>query len=243
VTQSRRSALARIVAQELPAKTVVEDRGGIRGALRRPSVRVLYGSDTRALHRENGLLFAFDVSRVMYSSGNLAERARMARLDLTRETVVDFFAGIGYFAIPVGARTGAARVFACEKNPEAYGFLVENIRLNGAGQKVVPLLGDCRSVAPRGVADRVIMGYIGGTEKFLPAAIASLKPSGGVIHYHEAYPQETKFSDARRALGRAACGDWKVRFLAEREVKSFAPGIDHVVVDAEYRPLGRRTRT
>jgi len=154
--------------------------------------------------------------------------------------VVDLFAGIGYFTVPIAARSGASRIYACEKNPDSFAFLLENLRLNRVEEKVVPLSGDCRTSAPRGVADRVIMGYVGGTEKFLPTAIAALKPAGGTVHFHEAYPQETKFRDARRALGRAACGEWKVRFLREREVKSFAPGIDHVVVDAQYRPLSRR---
>lgn len=236
----RRQALAAIVGEELGARCVIEDRGGVRGALRRPQVRVLWGEGTRTVHTEHGLKFAFDAARVMFASGNTVERARMGSLDCRGETVVDLFAGIGYFSIPLAARAKAARVFACELNPDAFEFLQENARLNRVEDVIVPLAGDCRKVAPKGVADRVVCGYIGGTEKFLETAVAALKPEGGVVHFHEAYPQETKFEDARRALGRAACGDFKMRVVAQREVKSFAPGIDHVVVDAEFRPLSRR---
>src|SRR5438093_7466620 len=42
-----RRALAHIVAQELAARTVAEDLGGVRGALRRPRVRVLVGDETK----------------------------------------------------------------------------------------------------------------------------------------------------------------------------------------------------
>jgi tRNA wybutosine-synthesizing protein 2 len=192
---------------------------------------------TTTVHREHGLSFAFDAARVMFSSGNVAERARLGSLDCRGETVVDLFAGIGYFSIPLAARARASRVYACEVNPDAFEFLQENTRLNRVEETVVPLMGDCRKVAPRAVADRVVCGYIGGTDRFLPTALAALKPAGGIVHFHEAYPQETKFADARLALGRAACGGFKVRVLGQREVKSFAPGIDHVVVDAEFRPL------
>lgn len=231
-----RRALARILAEELPARCVAEDLGGVRGALRRPRVRVLHGKGTLTRHRENGLTFAFDVARVMFSSGNQAERARMGALDCRGETVVDLFAGIGYFTIPLAVRAGAVRVVACEKNPEAHAFLLENIKLNKASSVVEARLGDCRKVAPKGAADRVVLGYIHGTEAFLPTAIRALKPAGGIVHFHEAYPQETKFRDALLALARSAGGDHDIEVLDAREVKSFAPGIDHVAVTARVFP-------
>lgn len=242
VRLSSRRALAAILAEELPARCVVEDLGGIQGALRRPRVRVLYGKGTLTRHRENGLTFAFDVARVMFSSGNQAERARMGALDCRGETVVDLFAGIGYFTLPLAVRAHALRVIACEKNPDAYGFLLDNIRLNNASSAVEARLGDCRNVAPKGVADRVVLGYIHGTEGFLPTAIRALKPEGGILHFHEAYPQETKFRDALLALARAAGADYDIEVLEAREVKSFAPGIDHVAVTARLFPRGSAPR-
>lgn len=51
-------------------------------------------------HRENGITYSFDATKCMFSWGNLSEKLRMARLDCKEETVVDLFAGIGYFVLP-----------------------------------------------------------------------------------------------------------------------------------------------
>jgi tRNA wybutosine-synthesizing protein 2 len=236
VAEPERRAAAQALGGVLGARAVVEDRGVAPGPTRTPDAHLLWGTDTRCTHRENGVVFAFDPLRVMFASGNQAERARMAALDCTGQTVVDLFAGIGYLCLPIAVHGRPARVIACEVNPQAHGFLVENVALNRVHSVVEPRLGDCRQVAPHAVADRVLMGFVHGTEAFLPTALSCLKPSGGTIHYHEAYPQETKSDDARRALLRAAGAAWRMEVVGEREVKSFAPGIDHVVVDARFEP-------
>ena len=120
-------------ARVLGAKTVCADVRGVSGEFRQPSMEVLYGTDTESVRLENGIRYGFDVTKVMYASGNTDERMRMRRLDCRGETVVDMFAGIGYFTLPLARFSGARRVFACEKNPESYHYLVENIRLNEVG--------------------------------------------------------------------------------------------------------------
>ena len=64
--------------------------------------------------------------RVMFSSGNVDERVRMSKLKIEGECVVDMFAGIGYFTLPIAKYTGAT-VQAWEKNPVAYDYLKKNI--------------------------------------------------------------------------------------------------------------------
>lgn len=236
VSDADRRKAAAAIGQALGARAVVEDAGVRGGPTRTPDARALWGGPTRTVHRENGVQFALDPLRVMFASGNQAERARMAQLDCAGETVVDLFAGIGYLCLPIAVHGGPERVVACEVNPAAHEFLVENVRLNQVGSTVEPLLGDCRAVAPRGVADRVLMGYVHGTEAFIPTALECLTPAGGVLHFHEVYPQETKFADGLRALQRHAGDGWRVEVLGQREVKSFAPGIDHVCTDTRLTP-------
>lgn len=44
--------------------------------------------------------------------------------------------------------------------------------------------GDCGQVAPHGVADRVSLGLLPSSECGWAAAVAALKPSGGMLHVH-----------------------------------------------------------
>ena len=57
-------------------------------------------------HKENGIFYCLDITRCMFSSGNVTEKARMGRLQCTGETVVDLFAGIGYYTLPLLVHAG-----------------------------------------------------------------------------------------------------------------------------------------
>ena len=61
---------------------------------------------TLTTHKENGVLFTLNVTKIMFSSGNGTERMYMMDAGTQGETVVDMFAGIGYFSLPlcVGVR-------------------------------------------------------------------------------------------------------------------------------------------
>src|SRR5205807_835528 len=137
--------------------------------------------------------------------------------------VADLFAGIGYFTLPLAMRAHPAIVYACELNPISFQYLVRNIRLNRA-TNVVPLLGDCRDVMPRGVADWVIMGHFDARE-YLDVAFAVLRTRGTIV-YHELCPKE-QFPDAlARRLAAATRANWRnVTQMHTRIVKSYAPGI------------------
>ncbi len=197
-------------------------------------MEVLYGTDTESVRLENGIRYRFDVTKVMFASGNTDERMRMRRLDCEGETVLDMFAGIGYFTLPLAKFSGARRVFACEKNPESYEYLVRNIRDNGLQGRVIPILGDNRDLPGKAFADRILMGYVQTTSEFLPAALRMLRP-GGTIHYHDTF--YVKERDARiKEIFDEACGRDGYEVLSIREVKSFAPSVSHYVADVRVRP-------
>ncbi len=225
--------IAEAYARVLGAKSVLQDERGISGEWRLPGVRKILGGDTETIHLEDGVRFKLDAAKVMFSSGNLPERMRMARIAGRDEVVVDMFAGIGYFTIPMAVHSRPHKIFACEVNPTAFQYLEENVRINLV-ESVEPLLGDCRETAPEGVADRVIMGYLRAQE-FLPKAYKTLRPEG-VLHYHEACPNE--LADSRpwstvkktaEDMGRTA------QLLRKARLKSYAPGVSHIVLDVKLQ--------
>jgi len=211
-------------------------RGGISGAHREPDVEVVAGSgDTETVHTEHGTRYAMDLAEVMFSPGNKAERARMGEVVDSGERVVDMFAGIGYFTLPM-ARAGAD-VTAIERNPAAFRYLLENVRLNDVGATVHPYRADCRDVLAREdsatdvTADRVVMGYYDAYE-YLDSALGALVP-GGTLHLHEATPEPLVFErPVERVRAAAAERDRAVEILDTRRVKTHSEGVVHVVVDA-----------
>jgi tRNA wybutosine-synthesizing protein 2 len=211
--------------------SVLLDRG-VAGPFREPDREVIAGSaKTETVHREDGVVFKLDPAKVMFSAGNLQERMRMGRLG-GGETVVDMFAGIGYFTLPMAVHSRPKKIIAIEINPIAYGYLAENVRLNGVDGIVVPVHGDCDLVTPRAVADRVVMGYVGTTDQYLDAAIAALR-AGGVLHYHQTVPEKLyprKLEEDLAGAGERAGRSVKIERSAR--VKKYSPGILHAVVDA-----------
>ncbi|MFB6070675.1 MAG: class I SAM-dependent methyltransferase family protein [Halanaeroarchaeum sp.] len=210
-------------------------RHGVAGETRQPDVEVVAGSgDTETVHHEHGTAYALDLSRVVFAPGNKAERARMGEVVAADERVLDMFAGIGYFALPM-ARAGA-RVTAVEKNPEAFRYLAENASLNGVDDRVELVLGDCRDVVETRAAagdpafDRVVMGYYDAHE-YLDAALTAVA-AGGTLHVHAATPEAELWE---RPLGRVrAAADRAGREAsveARRTVKTHSEGVRHVVLD------------
>ena len=223
-----RERIAAAYADVLRAKSVVSDHG-VRGPWREPDVEVLFGGETETVHLEDGVRFRLDVARTMFSSGNVAERMRMGRVVRPGETVVDLFAGIGYFALPMAVHGRPARVVACEVNPAAFAYLEANVRLNCAWS-VEPRLGDCREVAPPNAADRIVMGLLRG-KPYLDVAMRTAKHAC-VLHYHEAVPVEDvpdgPWSRVEAAAHRAKR---RAELLAVHRIKSYAPRVAHVVLD------------
>ena len=204
---------------------------GIKGQFRRPNIEIIAGSNTKTIHKENSCKFALDVSKVMFSAGNFAERIRMSKLG-NGEYVLDMFGGIGQFSIPMAIHSKPRSVTAIEINQDAFYYLKKNIFLNSVCDIVRPLLGDCAQISPVNTIDRVIMGNF-DAYKYLEKGIRALK-MGGILHYHETVPIElqstrprTRVIEAAKKLGR------HVEAIRTNKVKNFSPGIWHVVVDAQ----------
>ena len=229
--------IGKAYAEALGAGSVLADVSGVSGEFRLPDMRLLYGEGGESVKTENGIRYSYDVTKVMFASGNLEERRRMERLDCAGETVVDMFCGIGYFTLPIARFAGARCVLACEKNPDSYRFLLENIKLNGVEGTVIPMLGDNRAIPGAHFADRILMGYVQTTSEFLPKARELAKP-GCIIHYHDTFPVGAQAERVRRIFSEVF-GEDGYEVLGIREVKSFAPSVSHYVADVRVRRSAR----
>ena len=228
-----KEAVGEKYAEILNCRTVLNDIGGISGEYREPNVEIIYGSErTETIHKENGIRYKLDLQKVMFSSGNIDERKRMATIAGLNETIVDLFAGIGYFTLPAAVYSKPKKIFAIEKNPISYNYLCQNITLNNVTNIVEPIHGDNRKVAPKNVADRIILGYFGGTHEFLPVAFDCLKNNCGVIHYHDTFPNENIPDIPMKHVEKVAEKYNKsAKLMKYKRVKSYAPGISHFVFD------------
>jgi tRNA wybutosine-synthesizing protein 2 len=112
------------------------------------------------------------------------------------------------------------------------------------GDIVDPVLGDNRNFNKEGIADRIIMGYLEDTHLFLPKALDFLKEDGGIIHYHEKCPnellQKRPLENMRLEVEKKG---WKMELLKMRTVKSYAPGVSHVVLDVRVGEKGIKENT
>jgi tRNA wybutosine-synthesizing protein 2 len=164
-----------------------------------------------------------------FSGGNKGERIGISRSIDAGECVVDMFSCVGQFALHI-AKSNDVNVIAIEINSEAYKFLVENIIMNKLEHKVTAVLGDCRLVHPNHVANRVIMGYLHDTEKYLPYALVTLKKSGGIIHMHKAV-SERLIKNNITCITNICKEDGYASEIYVRKIKNYSPGISHVVFD------------
>ncbi|XP_005627979.1 tRNA wybutosine-synthesizing protein 2 homolog isoform X1 [Canis lupus baileyi] len=259
---------------------------------RTPAVTLLLGDDGWVEHVDNGIRYKFDVTRCMFSFGNITEKLRVASLPCAGEVLVDLYAGIGYFTLPFLVHAGAAFVHACEWNPHAVVALRKNLDINGVAHRCQIHFGDNRKLKLSNIADRVNLGLIPSSEEGWPIACQLLRrDAGGILHIHQnvesypgktlqppgssemekehsSYPQQIVTNqwtngatrDSRRKMPSAATKPewqrwaesaetciatllqqvhgkpWKTQILHIQPVKSYAPHVDHIVLDLECRP-------
>jgi len=203
-------------------------------------VELMYGDpNTETIHKEYGYKFMLDVSKLMLCLGNSYERLRTARSVRHGETVVDMFAGIGQFSIPCAVLSKPSKVYAIEINEEAYRYLRVNVAINKVEGVVEPLLGDCKELTPAlgRIADRIIMGYFGGTIEALPAALGAVKPEGATIHFHEVVKRGTGKDELWNEISELCFRlGYTSTLLGSRIVKSYSATREHVVIEFKVKP-------
>ncbi|XP_062513565.1 tRNA wybutosine-synthesizing protein 2 homolog isoform X2 [Corticium candelabrum] len=219
---------------------------------RSPTVDLVRGDSGWVKHKENGIVYCYDVTKCMFSSGNISEKQWIGRLDCQSEVIVDLYAGIGYFTLTYLIHANARHVHACEWNRNAVTALRESLEANNVSTRCTIYEGDNRKVAPHGIADRVNLGLIPSCEDSWETACKCLNRStGGWLHIHGNV--NSRLADICSSKQRwmafvvksikkifsdlYSCElQWTVSGSSPRKVKSYGPHIWHMVVDVECRP-------
>ncbi|MEM4152839.1 MAG: methyltransferase [Candidatus Pacearchaeota archaeon] len=213
-------------------KTICIRTGPIKGQFRKPQIRIVVSrakkDKTITIHKEQGIFYKIDVAKLMFAKGNINERHRLAKIAKRNETVIDMFAGIGYFSLPLAKKV--KKVYAIEINPISFKYLQENIKINKL-KNVIVIKGNCAIVVPKLKikANRIIMGLLPSPFKYLKAAFKVAK-RGTVIHYHCLIKRGEEKKEIEKILKKINKMK-KIKMLGAIRVKSFSPSKDHYVLD------------
>ena len=121
-------------------------------------------------------------------------------------------------------------------NPESFKYLIENVKLNHFEDIITPINGDSKieviKLSNSGLkADRVIMGVFPAPKDFIKEALTLAKVEGTIYHY-EGIAEKEKYLDLFNEFKEIVeLNDFKCNLQAKRFVKSYGPGLYHVVLD------------
>jgi tRNA (guanine37-N1)-methyltransferase len=217
-------------------RTVLNQTTPVRGEFRTREFEVIAGEPrTETVHREGGCSFRVDLARVYFSPRLATERLRVAKLVRPGEVVINLFAGVGCYSVLIAKHSRPTRVYSIDKNPVAFEYMKENIRINKVGALVVPILGDARDVVENrlaGKADRVLMPLPELARDFLDVALKALKPAGGTIHFYDFGEEPDLFGPSFEfARSVAASRGLSVILTGARKIRSYATRCYHVALD------------
>jgi tRNA (guanine37-N1)-methyltransferase len=230
-----------ILQSHKPTVAVLAKSGAVEGVYRIRDLEVIAGENkTATLYKEYDCQYHVDVAKAYFSPRLSSEHNRVALSVKDGETVVDLFAGVGPFAIPIAKKHKTAKVYAIDINPDAVALLKRNIALNRAEQQVVPIVGDARLVVKeklRGLADHVIMNLPETALAFVDVACEAIRPEGGVVHFYCFVKDSEPLQTAKAQLTEAVNQNNRAikNFILAKTVREVAPYTWQVVVDAEIQ--------
>ncbi len=241
----RRKDFFEQIADALDAQRIGRQQPIADDRMRSSQVELLHGNDAWVEVKDNGLTYGFDATKVMYSSGNVTERHRMASIDAKGEVIIDAYAGIGYYTMQMLVHANVDHIHACEINPHSIKALDWSAKKNGVESKITIHPGDNQVTLRKleSSADRVLLGYLPSSEAAWEPAVRALKAEGGTLHIHmnveeeriESWCQETIHRCLQFAedVGR----NWEVVSHHVEKVKWYAPRIRHVVLDVSFSSI------
>ena len=204
-------------------KTICVDLG-VRGEFRIRDLRVISGDNNFiSVHKENGMKFEADISKVYFSPRLATERERLSSLVNNHEDVLDAFAGVAPFSISVAMK--GCKVTSLDSNPEAVKWALKNFDSNGINKKYFSFFTSKFEDYDFGLQkfDRIILNNPTNCLPYLDKAM-KLVVKMGMIHFYCICPKDDSFQ-----LSEYLAEDFEC--IAKREVHAYSPSSSLYVFD------------
>ena len=204
-------------------KTVCLD-SGVQGEFRLRKLKLIGGeSKFVSIHKENGMKFEADISKVYFSPRLATERERLSSLAQKGELVLEAFAGVAPFSVSLAKK--GCKILSIDSNPEAEKWALKNFSNNSISTNQYNFYNskfeefDFKSEK----FDRIIMNNPTNCVPFLDKAL-DLIAKKGTIHFYHISPKDGSFSIADNITLDFECVD-------EREVHAYSPSSSLFVYD------------
>ena len=204
-------------------KTVCIDLG-VHGEFRIRDLRVISGNTNFiSIHKENGMEFEADISKVYFSPRLATERERLSSLINKPENVLDAFAGVAPFSISMAMK--GCKVTSLDSNPEAMKWALRNFNRSGINEKYFSFFNVKFEDYDFGVKkfDRIILNNPTNCLPFLDKAM-NLVVERGIIHFYIICPKDGSFQLSKYLAEEFEC-------TAKREVHAYSPSSSLFVFD------------
>ena len=205
----------------------------VSGELRIRNIEIIGGEKrTITIHKEYGLNYYLDISKVYFSPRLASERKRIADLVKKDEIIVDMFAGVAPFSIMIVKFAHPKIVYALDKNKKAIEFAKINLVKNNVLDKVEVIHGDAKKVNDivKVKVDRIIMNLPFSAHLFFKSALKIIK-NICKIHYYDILPNE-KIKDRLDHLTRIAnVNGITLSKIETRKIKSYTPREFYIGID------------
>ena len=204
-------------------KTVCVD-SGVHGEFRIRNLRIISGENNFvSVHKENGMKFEADISKVYFSPRLATERERLSSLVKKEELVLDAFAGVAPFSISLAKK--GSKVLSLDSNPEAKMWALKNFIKNGisTGQYRYCTSKFEKFDFKSEKFDRIIMNNPTNSLPFLNMAM-DLVTKKGVIHMYLISPKDNSFDISNHLNSGYNC-------TSKKEVHAYSPSSSLFVFD------------
>jgi tRNA (guanine37-N1)-methyltransferase len=167
----------------------------VKGELRTREIEIIAGEKkTETIHKEYGLIFKLDVSKVYFSSRLSSERKRVADLVKNGEVIIDMFAGIGPFSIMIAKYANPKIIYTVDKNKKAVEYAQFNITKNNVLDKIELFHDDVSNFTKifskkKLKVDRVIMNLPFKAFNFINNVL-KISKDYSIIHYYDILNKE-----------------------------------------------------